>query len=146
MTQFGPGDHVCADGTAAVVETVGADGRLHGHVPGVLTPTWWHPCGHHLSYPALDLRPVGLAGFDHEAARQEGWLLSARRCAGGVRRIQIRRDGSAGFSDDHEAWHHVVVEARRGSAFHRDALSRIDHRERMAIESWLRALGTPTAD
>jgi len=35
------------EGHEAVVTSVGTDGRLHGHVPGQFTATWWHPDGRH---------------------------------------------------------------------------------------------------
>ena len=44
------------------------------------------------------------------------------------------RDGRLAFTEDRDAWAHVVARARAGSALHRAALDAVDDMERMLIE------------
>lgn len=124
----------------AIITSIATDGRLHGHVPGHFTSTWWHPDGRHNLYRNFDLCTDPLAGFDHTTAQAEGWVLSdAGLSPEGVHCIQVQRlenpeIGQPRFADDHDAWAHVVARAREGSLLHRDALTRIDHIERNIIE------------
>ena len=52
---IGLGRHVIASGEEAIVTSIGIDGRLHGHVPGHFTSTWWHPNGRHNLFRNFDL-------------------------------------------------------------------------------------------
>jgi len=140
MPNLGRGRQKTAGNHDAIVTSVGADGRLHGHVPGHFTATWWHADGRHNLYRNFDLRADPLAGFDHATARSEGWDLSdAGISADGLRRIQIQRldsaeTGKPAFADDRDVWAHVVHRAREGSPLHRDTLTRIDKVERAVVE------------
>ena len=79
-----------------------------------------------------------LAGFDLDAARQEGWTLAYLGTQPDgehwveLRSVEPREGGNAG--PDQDAWKHVVARARAGSALHQDALARVDWFERLAIE------------
>ncbi len=52
-----------------------------------------------------------------------------------LKHIDTTPGGVPGFAEDHDAWEHVVTQARAGSALHRDALARVDRVERMLIEA-----------
>lgn len=49
------GLHITASGEEAIVTSIGIDGRLHGHVPGHFTSTWWYPDGRHNLFRNFDL-------------------------------------------------------------------------------------------
>ena len=77
--------------------------------------------------------------FDHAAAAQEGWAVSdCGPSFEGAAQAQLQRldappDGQPAFSEDRDAWMHVVAQARAGSALHRDALAAVDDMERLLI-------------
>ena len=79
--------------------------------------------------------------FDHAEAQREGWDVF--RClpdAQGRSQYQLQHldapeNGKPVFSDNKEAWEHVVTRARAGSALHRAALDAVDDTERMLIEA-----------
>ncbi len=89
--------------------------------------------------PTLPASPI--ADLDLRTAWQEGWTLAfLGLLSDGNRRIELKRidtpaAGALGFAEDHDAWDHVVAQARAGSALHRDALERVDRLERMLIEA-----------
>lgn len=79
-------------------------------------------------------------GFDHDAARREGWTLATcGQHPDDTAHVEIQKldappDGSSTFAGDADAWAHVVERARAGSTLHRDALARADKIERALIE------------
>ncbi len=83
-----------------------------------------------------------VADLDLQTAWREGWTLVFRGVLlDGSSRIELRRidvtpADVAGFAGDHDAWEHVVTQARGGSALHRDALTRVDRVERRVIEAF----------
>jgi len=89
--------------------------------------------------PTLPASPI--ADLDLRTAWQEGWTLAfLGLLSDGSHRIELKRidtpaAGVPGFVGDHDAWDHVVAQARAGSALHRDALARVDRLERMLIEA-----------
>ena len=82
-----------------------------------------------------------VADLDLRTAWREGWtLMFLGVLLDGSNRIELKRidstpAGVPGFAGDHDAWEHVVTQARTGSALHRDALARVDRVERMLIEA-----------
>jgi hypothetical protein len=139
MPSFTRGTYPTLTGHDATVTSVGTDGRLFGHVPGAFTSTWWHPDGRHNLFPPFSLDPDLLQPFDHASAQAEGWDVVEKNVENTSQKsTQIKAvagsDDVARFSDDREAWAHVVARAREGSHFHRAALKRVDNVERAVIE------------
>lgn len=103
----------------------------------ILLPTPAAPFTHHAS-PGLTGR---LSMPDHAAVRREGWeVVECGHDPECGARVEIRRvpgmaDGSPTFAADHDAWEHVVQQARSGSKLHRAALDAVDDIERMLIEA-----------
>ncbi len=82
-----------------------------------------------------------LDAFDYSAAHREGWTISdCGSYSDGSRRIELQKNedpmpGSPLFTEDRDAWIHVVQQARSGSYFHYHALQLTDRREKLAIEA-----------
>ncbi len=75
-----------------------------------------------------------------DAAWREGWTVSdCGEHSDGSAQVQLQKldapaSGTPAFAADADAWEHVVIQARVGSALHRDALGRVDRIERALIE------------
>lgn len=80
------------------------------------------------------------APFDHAAAAKEGWaVVDCGPSFEGAPQSRLQpiagpRDGRLAFTEDRDAWAHVVARARAGSVLHRAALDAVDDMERMLIE------------
>ena len=102
-----------------------------------------------IHHNAIDLQRTGnkadpfdsLDAFDFAAARREGWTISdCGSYSDGSRRVELRKNddpmpGSPLFTEDRNAWIHVVQRAGSGSHLHNHALQLIDRREKLAVEA-----------
>lgn len=93
----GPGKYQTAGGTA-VVSSHGPDDKLHGHVPGQLTSTWWHKDGRHNTFRDLDLQGFPLVpGMGSVSPREvvEVSRLNRKQSKNGLFEVEgvLGRDG-----------------------------------------------------